>query len=247
MENSYILLTGATSGIGKVMAQNLSKSNKLILCGRNPDKLDFTAKECENASEHIKWLIDLSKFEDIADSLSNLLKENNIKIRAFVHCAGFMKLMPLRVQTNDLIKETFSTNIFSASVITQVLVKKKFNDNNLKSIVFISSNISNMGAKAMSVYGASKGALDSLMRCLAIELAPAVRVNSVLPGAIITKMSDDIEKEVIDRMESTYPLGLGNPNDIYNAVEFLLSEENARWITGQQIVVDGGRTINVTG
>jgi NAD(P)-dependent dehydrogenase (short-subunit alcohol dehydrogenase family) len=142
----------------------------------------------------------------------------------------------------------FNTNVISASLIVKTLISKKINISALNNVVFISSNISNMGAKAMSIYGSTKGALDSLMRCLAIELAPKVRVNSVLPGGVKTEMTASIyeNKELIDRMEATYPLGFGYPEDIYEAVNFLLSDKS-RWITGQQFTVDGGRTINITG
>ena len=148
----------------------------------------------------------------------------------------------------DLIKATLATNVISAALIAKVLVQKKINASALESIVFVSSNISNYGAKAFSVYAASKGALDSLMRCLAVELAPRVRVNSVLPGAIQTGMTKNMfeNTEVIDRMVKTYPLGFGKVEDIPPMIEFLLSE-GSRWITGQQITIDGGRTINVTG
>lgn len=100
----------------------------------------------------------------------------------------------------------------------------------------------------MIVYGSSKAALDGLMRGLAVELAPKVRVNSVLPGAILTDMTADIlnDEAVVRRMEGAYPLGLGNAEDISNTVKFLLSDD-ARWITGQQFYVDGGRTVNITG
>ena len=86
------------------------------------------------------------------------------------------------------------------------------------------------------------------MRCLALELAPGVRVNSVLPGGIRTPMTEHLYKdtEMIERMNTTYPLGEGSVKDICGAVQFLLSDE-ARWITGQQLTVDGGRTINITG
>ena len=100
----------------------------------------------------------------------------------------------------------------------------------------------------MSTYGASKAALDGLMRSLAVELAPKVRVNSVLPGAVITEMTKSIfeNEEVSQRMSAQYPLGIGLPNDIAEAVSFLVSD-HARWITGQQLTVDGGRSINITG
>jgi NAD(P)-dependent dehydrogenase (short-subunit alcohol dehydrogenase family) len=85
------------------------------------------------------------------------------------------------------------------------------------------------------------------MRALAVELAPEVRVNSVLPGAVETAMTKQVfaDPEVAPRVSAEYPLGTGKPGDIAAAVEFLLSED-ARWITGQQLVVDGGRTVNIT-
>jgi NAD(P)-dependent dehydrogenase (short-subunit alcohol dehydrogenase family) len=85
------------------------------------------------------------------------------------------------------------------------------------------------------------------MKSLAVELAPDVRVNSVLPGAIKTEMTKAIfaRPEVEDRFRRDYPLGVGQPDDIVHIVEFLLSDR-ARWITGQQLIVDGGRTVNIT-
>ena len=159
-----------------------------------------------------------------------------------------MKLVPLKMISTDIINSTFATNLFSPSIILKVLSNRKINNSALSSVVFISSNISNFGAKAFSLYGASKAGLDGLMRNLAVELAPKVRINSVLPGAVRTDMTESIFNNVdtIKRMESTYPLGLGNIQDIYGIVEFLLSEK-ARWITGQQFTVDGGRTINISG
>jgi NAD(P)-dependent dehydrogenase (short-subunit alcohol dehydrogenase family) len=141
----------------------------------------------------------------------------------------------------------FNTNFFSAMELTKTLMKKKVNDRQLRSIVFISSIASKFGARGFSAYSASKGALDALMKGLAIELAPGVRVNSVLPGGVRTHMTESIyqDSEVAARLERDYPLGLGSPTDIVNAVEFLISEKS-RWITGQQIVVDGGRTVNIT-
>jgi len=157
-------------------------------------------------------------------------------------------MIPLKMISIENIQTTFTTNIFSAALIIKVLINRKFNNASLKSSVLISSNISNFGAKAFSIYGASKAGLDGLMRNLAVELAPKVRINSVLPGAVRTEMTDSIfdNQETVRRMEATYPLGLGDTNDIFEMVEFLLSEK-ARWITGQQFTVDGGRTINITG
>lgn len=114
--------------------------------------------------------------------------------------------------------------------------------------MYISSNLSNYGAKAMAAYGASKGGLDNMMKCLAVEMAPKVRLNSILPGAIHTPMTESIfaDSNVVDRMNQNYPLGIGQASHIADVAKFLLSDQSS-WITGQQIVVDGGRTINVSG
>jgi NAD(P)-dependent dehydrogenase (short-subunit alcohol dehydrogenase family) len=162
--------------------------------------------------------------------------------------AGYMKTIPLKILSVDSFLSAFSVNVIAAALITKVLTKKKINQDTLKSVVFISSNISNFGAKAFSSYAASKAAVDGLMRCLAVELAPAVRVNSVLPGGVRTAMTEHIyqDPELIKRIEATYPLGLGTTQDVCAAVKFLISDA-AGWITGQQLTVDGGRTINISG
>jgi len=156
-------------------------------------------------------------------------------------------MLPAKMTSSAVIHKTFSTNLFSASMIVKVLLQRKVNSKSLKNVIFISSNISNYGAKGLSLYAASKSGIDGLMRSLAVELAPAVRVNSVLPGAIHTPMTNEIfqDEEKVKLMLSAYPLGKGNPEDVSNVIEFLLSDRS-RWITGQQFTVDGGRTINLS-
>jgi NAD(P)-dependent dehydrogenase (short-subunit alcohol dehydrogenase family) len=248
IKKKYALITGASSGIGRSLAVNLSAKYNLILHGRNEERLQETRALCRKEHEQLIFKHDLEKIEEIENAISTIVNDHNLEIVHFVHCAGFLKMLPFKMVTVDLIQATMATNFISAALIAKVLVQKKINDSALESIVFVSSNISNCGAKAFSVYAASKGALDSLMRCLAVELAPKVRVNSVLPGAIQTEMTKNMfeNAEVIDRMVRTYPLGFGRVEDISPMVEFLLSE-GARWITGQQFTVDGGRNINITG
>jgi len=246
--NQYLLITGASSGLGRVMCINLSKKYNIVLHGRDEVRLQQTLELCNSERAHLIFKLDLTDLKIVEQSISEFIVGNKIEIVGFVHCAGYMKMLPLKMISLSLIETTFATNVFAASLLIKTLMARKVNNNSLRSIVFLSSNISNFGAKAFSVYAASKGALDSFMRCLAVELAPLVRVNSVLPGAIKTEMTEQIfnNEEVKERMKHEYPLGLGSPDDIYEMVEFLLSEKS-KWITGQQFVVDGGRTINISG
>jgi NAD(P)-dependent dehydrogenase (short-subunit alcohol dehydrogenase family) len=243
----YVLITGASSGIGRQIAIGLSDTYNVILNGRCLERLEQTRKECHRSSKKIIFVKDLNEIQDLEQSLMAFISGNKIEISYFVHCAGIMKLLPLKILTYEMILSVLSTNLISAALLMKVLVNRKSNNAALKSAVMISSNVSNFGAKAFSIYGASKAGLDGLMRCLAVELAPGVRVNSVLPGAIRTEMTETIysDQDTAKRLDIAYPLGPGDTTDIFSAVRFLLSDQ-ARWITGQQIIVDGGRTINLT-
>jgi len=243
---AYILITGSSSGLGEEIAVQLSHDYNIILNGRDEERL-VAVRGRLSEGHHIVWRYDLAEVHGLEDSLQALLKDNGISISYFVHSAGFMKMYPIKMLNADVFATSFNVNVVSAALITKLLVSRK-NQKALKSAVFISSNISNFGARAFSVYSSAKSGLDGLMRSLAMELAPEVRINSVLPGGMKTRMTEHMyeDEELIKRMEATYPLGLGKVNDIYHVVRFLLSNE-ARWITGQQITVDGGRTVNVTG
>jgi len=243
----YILISGASSGIGRTLAIRLSEQHNVILHGRNLERIEETKRACSKETSHLIFQFDLQHYDKVEKELSDFVIQNKINIKHFVHCAGTLKMLPLKLFTSEMMNSIFSVNVFSAALITKVLVNKRINKT-LKGIVFISSNISNFGAKAFSIYGSSKGALDSLMRSLAVELAPFVRVNSVLPGSIQTEMTEKIldNAELYERLIKTYPLGIGYPDDIYEAVAFLISDKS-RWITGLQLTVDGGRTINISG
>ena len=247
MIKEYILVTGASSGMGEEIAVSLSPVFNIVLCGRDLERLQGVKNKCSDG-HHLIWQYDLSIVDSLEEDLGTFLKDNGIQVSYFVHCAGYMKMYPVRMLTKEIFTDAFNVNVISAALITKLLVGKKSNGAAIKSVVFISSNISNFGAKAFSAYSASKAGLDGLMRSLAVELAPKVRVNSVLPGGVRTKMTEHMyqNEELIERMAATYPLGLGTVEDIRDAVSFLLSDK-ARWITGQQLTVDGGRTINVTG
>lgn len=214
----------------------LSEKYNLILHGRNADKISATLAVCSSKYHHIPWVLDLEDVDSIEASLQGLIKANGISIVNFVHAAGVFTLAPLRLTSNCLINSLLSINCSSALAICRTLTKRSVNTSPVKSVVFLSSVSSSLGVPGFTAYAASKGALDSAMRTLAVELAPNTRVNSVLSGALKTeKLSESSEMAAL----KTHLLGIGSPADVARMIEFLLSD-SARWITGQQFVVDGG-------
>ena len=241
------LVTGASSGIGRDTAVRLSATRALVVHGRDASRLEETLSLCEHRERHVAWAADLREVDRLEASLEALLQTHQLGIDAFVHCAGTLGILPLRTLDPKAVRETIDVNFSSAFEILRQLTRRKVNEQHLTAAVFVSSIASRHGARGFSAYCASKGALDAFMRAAAVELAPRVRVNSVLPGAVRTAMTGDMldDPELARRLANDYPLGVGTTGDVASAVEFLLSDAS-RWITGQQLVVDGGRTTNIT-
>src|SRR5689334_17420524 len=185
----YTLITGASSGMGRATAIRLSEDRALLLHGRDPERLAETRRLCHNSEQHILWSFDLKNVQELSAALAPLLAASDRAIQAFVHCAGMVMLLPMRSTDYRTAQEIMTVNFFSAVELINLLLKKKVNQHRLENVVFISSIFSRFGAVAHASYCASKAALDGLMRALAVELAPAVRVNSILPGAVDTPMS----------------------------------------------------------
>ncbi len=244
MGETYTLITGASSGFGRSIARKLASSRKLILAGRSAEKLEAVRNACENPERHLLWVRDLSRLDGIGEDLASLLAAKKIAVEHFIHSAGIISIQYARAVEMDSMTRVFNVNLFSAMEIIQPLTRKKTNQGALRSITFISSIASRVGAGGYSVYAASKGAVNALSLSLAVELAPNVRVNAVLPGAIETDGTKHLfaDPGFVASLQATYPLGPGSPEDVADAVEFLASDR-ARWITGQELVVDGGRTI----
>lgn len=240
--DTYTLITGATSGIGRDLAIRLSGDRNLILVGRKETKLDELISQMSGSHKALKLVIDLdADRRQVALRLAELIQQDDLQIEALVHCAGTSKVMPMRQTDTDSIDTIFNVNVLSAMELIRPLLKKE-NKGSLRNIVLISSLASIRGEKGNAVYAASKGALNALTISLAKELAPKVRVNSISPGTVETPMTQDFLKTESGAAHlQTYPLGVGHCEDITNLVNFLLSDE-ARWITGQNIVIDGGRS-----
>lgn len=237
----YLLITGASSGMGALCARQLSGSHRLIMASENLEMLQDVLKTCEHPERHILWHCNFAtQREQIAASLTQLLQEHDAVVDQYVHFAGLTKLLPLKTFSIPDIDLIFNVNFFSILEILKALLKK-VNGKALGNVVLISALASERGNVGNSVYAASKGAINSLVYTLARELAPAVRINALLPGAIETPMSANLDEDYKEEMRRDTPLGWGTPQDVVDYVEFLLSEKS-KWITGQALFVDGGRS-----
>ncbi|MHC1704343.1 MAG: SDR family NAD(P)-dependent oxidoreductase [Tenuifilaceae bacterium] len=239
----YTLITGATSGIGKEISMSLTSKSNLLLSDYDIDKLKELKEELGNSNSHLILCLDLIKDKEVLfDRITEFLISNNIGIKNFVHCAGITKILPLRNFTIKYVNDIFDVNILSSIEILRALLKKD-NKGSLGNVIYISGLWSMRGDIGNSIYASSKGAINSLVITLAQELAPKVRVNSIVPGAILTPMTQKLlsDDNFRSKIEKDYPLGLGNVKDVVNYVEFLLGDES-RWITGQNLILDGGRS-----
>lgn len=238
----FLLVTGASSGIGRQIAITLSQQYCIVLCGRNRELLEETMKLCKNKA--MIWQYDLKEISSLSGDLSNFIKSNDIAVSGFVHSAGIAPLSSLRLLGLDQMTDIWNVNFASAAIILKTLTNHRVNGKNLRRVIFISSIQSQLGAKGQSVYCASKGALESFCRAMAEELAPRVCLNVIRPGAIETPMGKQLADgaELLSKnLDNGYLLGLGHTQDIANMAEYLMSDK-AGWMTGQCINVDGGRT-----
>jgi len=236
-----ILVTGASSGIGKASAVLAAKLGAtLMLVGRNQERLDESLSQLDGVG-HVTISFDLSNLGNIEWLFETVCKDNQ-KLDGLVHAAGERPAMPIQAVTVALMRDVMAANYWAFLELVKNFSKKKYSAGG--SIVAISSVSALVGWPGGSLYCGSKGALDASMRALALELIPKkIRVNSVVPSNIRTPMfdsgTDTASEASMTALLGKQPLGLGEPEDVAHAVSFLLSDA-ARFITGSQLVVDGG-------
>ena len=166
------------------------------------------------------------------------------KISGFVHSAGIEMTLPLRSMQPSYYEDMFATNVISGFELARIISRKKYLGESGVSFIFISSVMGILGQAGKVGYCSSKGALISGAKAMALELAKKnIRVNCILPGVVETEMSNKMLENLPEESKKSilgmHPLGLGKPEDIANACAFLLSDAS-RWITGTNLIVDGG-------
>ena len=235
-----ILITGASSGIGRacaILASRLGAS--VVLVARDERRMDETL--CQMlGSGHLAISFDLGALEQYEVLFKRCASEQ--KLHGIVHAAGICQVMPIQSVSQNMMRDSMNINYFAFMELVKWFSKKKYSTGG--SVVGISSVSGFAGWLGGSLYSGTKGAMDSSVRSLAIELAlKNIRVNSVVPSNIRTPMLDEITSvggdDAVREILAKQPLGFGGPEDVAHAVAFLLSDA-ARFITGTQLVVDGG-------
>jgi len=232
-----ILITGASSGIGQAVAIACSKMGaNVVITGRNKDRLDSTLAQMK-PGEHLIIAAELTKNDERCDLVAQLPKLDGI-----VHCAGVGSRVPCKSVDQNSIDSVMKPN-FEAPVLLQasILSQKKLNKGS--SVVFIASRAASSPSMGNAVYSASKGAVMSYAKCLALELSSRqIRVNCICPAMIWTDLilRDGLSKEELEEAQLKYPLKrFGKPDDVANLALYLLSDASS-WMTGSNIDLSGG-------
>lgn len=239
IEYKNILVTGASSGIGKEIAIKLNALGaNVIITGRNEERLNETR---DLLIYHLgipaeSYPCDLSKEDDIRKMVTELPQLDGV-----VFCAGVVEYYPIKFINSEKINNIFSVNLNSQIILTQQLTKnKKLKPNG--SLVYISSIASKIGVAGTSLYAASKAGLNGFVKVAASELSnQKIRANSICPGIIQTPMTEKAQNVNSD-LAKDYPLGLGETIDVVGPCIFLLSDAS-KWITGTELILDGGLTL----
>ena len=237
LEGKTILVTGASSGIGRGVAVCCSKMGAtVIINGRNEQRLKETLSLMEG-NVHSVAVGDLTINNVLAPLVNSLPKLDGV-----VHCAGLGQRVLAKLATEHDVDSVMNINFRGPVLLqTELLQQKKINKN--ASIVFMASIASWSPSIGNSFYSASKGAIISYANCLSLELAHrGIRVNCISPAMVWTDLilKDGISEEKLKEDESKYPLKrYGKPEDIANLVIYMLSDASS-WMTGSNVAITGG-------
>ena len=240
LEGKTLLVTGASSGIGRGICIDCAKMGaKVHLMARNEERLKETLSMMEGEGHEIH-IADLCSSEDI-----NALVDSLPVLDGVVLCAGIIKTMPVKNIREEAMTEIFNANIMGdIKLCSRMLKKKKLSHGG--SVVFISS-VSTFNVKVgNSLYSATKGAVNSFAKAMALEVSKQeMRVNCIQPGFVPSNILSGgaiEEDEFLKFYAERHPLGFGTPTDIANCCIYLLSNAS-RWVTGSIFTIDGGYTL----
>jgi NAD(P)-dependent dehydrogenase (short-subunit alcohol dehydrogenase family) len=238
-----VWVTGASSGIGRAVAVELSRRRAgLILVGRNERSLHETAGLLDGSGHEIlKW--DLSNLAGLEAVVRDLARKMG-RLYGFCHSAGIVQTRPLNSNSPEIVQTQLNVNLLAGLELARIISRRDVMQEDGGSLLFISSIYARVGMPGQIGYSASKGAVTAAARTMAVELARRkIRVNTLSPGLVKTDMIAGafavLSSAQAQELEAAYPLGTGTPEDVARAAAFLLAPQN-RWITGLDLVIDGG-------
>ena len=244
MTGRTILVTGASSGIGRATAILLSQLGaRVVLVARNPETLARTLLQLEGVG-HAVEPFDLSQYEGIPPWMRGVAGKHGL-LDGLVHSAGIQMTAPLKALDAAQVENLWRINVLASLWLAKGYRQRGVNTGG-GAIVYLSAAAGLVGSPAISAYSASKGAVIALTRSLAMELArEQIRVNCIAPGLVKSELFEEIARQItpedLAAKERDQVLGLGSPADVAYAAVFLLSQAS-RWITGTTLVADGGGT-----
>ena len=243
LHGKTILVTGASSGIGQETAIACSKMGaRVIVTARNPERLKETFDQLDVRTDgHMQLFADLTSQEDVAQLIASLPA-----LDGAVLCAGNSTTLPLQFGSREKFDEMFDVNFFAPVELLRLMYKKKVLQKGASVVMIASIGGTHSFMPGNGVYGASKAALNSVMKYAAREYSSRkIRVNSICPGMVDTPLihRGTITEEQLAEDAKKYPLGrYGYPEDIANGAIYLLSDASS-WLTGHDLVIDGGFSI----
>lgn len=240
------LVTGASSGIGQATAILISRlGGKVVLNGRNERRLNETFSQMEGEGHYI-MPFDLINLKGIRQYVQECINVDSRKFDGIVFSTGIAHIAPIRAEDIDNLEEVMTVNYFSfVTLVKHMCTKKNMNDN--ASVVAVSSVVASEPAKGQTAYASSKAALDTMCEVMALELGQRnIRVNTVRPRMTVTPMTEYYfsDVKIRENIKSIFPLGAILPDDVANAIIFLLGNMS-RKITGQHIYISGGFSCEV--
>lgn len=241
-----ILVTGASAGIGKAIALSCNALGATVLAnGRDAIRLSEAKEQAAFPQNFHCEARDLLADMESLPSWITRLRESHGLLSGFVHAAGLGLTASLQLYNLDEARRLFDIHVHAPMLLSKGFADRRNNIGPGASVVFLSSASAVIPQRAKVVYASAKGALLTAARSLSKELAPqGIRVNSIAPALVETSMvegfKDMLGDEHFAEEKRQYPFGLGRPDDIASLACFLLSTES-RWLTGQNIIMDGGR------
>ena len=243
--NLWVVLTGASSGIGRAVARQLALCGaRVVLVGRDEARLKQTAALLPDRASRV-LVLDLKETERIAPRLRQLSQEIG-RLYGLCYCSGVVETRPLASFNPEKFRDMMDLNLTAGLELTKVICRHDVMVEEGGSILFMASIYGWVGMPGQLSYSATKGAMLAAARTLAAELARRrIRVNTLSPGLVHTPMTESalqlLSKQQIRELEAAYPLGSGQPEDVARSAAFLLAPQSA-WITGADLIIDGGYT-----